>query len=267
MVSGMTSADPTCAARAQAPLPSLPCEPARAAFLIDFDGTLAEIVRSPSLAQPHPAAAPVLSRLSALTGGAVSVVTGRPIASIDALLNLPGLCIAGIHGLERRDGSGRIWRDASSAQALAMARRGLQRLVEAYPRLLLEDKGLSLALHYRTVPALAQVVDDVTARIVAHAADELRRLKGSMVFEIAPRTASKGAAVSAVLGDPPFHERLPVYLGDDEADEEAFQRVNELGGLSIQVGRGLSHSSARARLDTVDAAIRWLDDLAGGMKR
>lgn len=267
MVSGMTAADPTHAARAQTLLPLLPCGPARAAFLIDFDGTLAEIVQSPALARPHPRAALTLSRLSALTGGAVALVTGRPIATIDALLDLPGLCVAGIHGLERRDGLGRTWRDACPAQALDTARRGLQRLVEAHPRLLLEDKGLSLALHYRAVPALAPVVDDVTARIIAHAGDDLRRLEGSMVFEIAPRAASKAAAVGAVLADPPFHGRLPVYLGDDEADEEAFQRINELGGLSIQVGRRLIGSSAGARLDTVDAAIGWLDELAGGVSR
>lgn len=262
MVSRMISADPTSAARTPLPLPSLPCKPSLAAFLIDFDGTLAEIVSSPMLARPHPAAAATLSRLSALTGGAVSLITGRPIATIDALLDLPDLYVAGIHGLEHRDGSGRMWRNTSSTQALGMARRGLQRVVEAYPRLLFEDKGLSVALHYRMAPALAQVADDVTARIIARAGDELRRLKGSMVFEIAPRAASKGAAVSTILSDRPFRGRPPIYLGDDEADEEAFQRVNELGGLSIQVGCRLAESSARARLESVDAAVSWLDGLA-----
>lgn len=250
--------------QSQASPPLLPCAPARAAFLIDFDGTLAEIAAAPLLARPHPDAASVLSRLLATTEGAVALVTGRPIATIDALLDVPGLSIAGIHGLERRDASGRTWRNASSAPEVAMARRSLQRFVEACPRLLLEDKGLSLALHYRAAPALAQVADDVTARIVAHAGGELLRIKGSMVFEIAPPTASKSAAVRAVLTDPQFHGRAPVYLGDDEVDEDAFRLVNELGGLSVQVGRPRPSSSAQARLESVDAAVGWLARLAGG---
>jgi trehalose 6-phosphate phosphatase len=242
--------------------PVLACPPGRAAILCDFDGTLAELARTPAQARPHPEAAAVLSRLIATTGGAVAIITGRPIATIDALLDLPSLSVAGLHGLERRDSTGRRWRARAPLQALAVARGLLERLVEAHPPLLLEDKDLSLALHYRTAPDLAGLADRITQQIVSRTGGELRRLPGSMVFELVPQGASKGAAVGAVLTDTPFRERVPVYLGDDHGDEEAFRVVNALGGLSVRIGPMVKDSAARAGLESVDAAVAWLRSLA-----
>lgn len=244
--------------------PTLSCPLDRVAILSDFDGTLAELAPTPTAARPHPQARAVLSRLAAATDGAVAIVTGRPIATIDGLLDLPSLCVAGLHGLERRDSAGRLWRASPPTQALALARSGLQRLVEAHPRLLLEDKGLTLAVHYRGAPHLAEVVQEVTARILAHTAGELQRLRGTMVFEFAPLGASKGAAVGALLTDPPFQGRLPVYLGDDAGDEEAFRTVNALGGLSVRIGAPVADSAAQVGLDSVPAAIAWLQALVRG---
>lgn len=248
---------------AELPPPRLPCGPATAAFLLDFDGTLAAIVDGPAQARPHPHATATLVRLAALTDGAVAVVTGRPIAAIDDLLGLPTLCVAGVHGLERRDSDGRLWRQRANSRALAAARAGLQRLVGAEPRLLLEDKGLTLALHFRRAPDLAALAAEVTERIVARAGGELCRLTGSMVFEIAPAATSKGAAVEAVLADRPFVGRCPIYLGDDLGDEPAFERVNARGGLSVRIGAPAPGSVAHARLPSVDAAIAWLSGIGG----
>ncbi len=100
--------------------------------------------------------------------------------------------------------------------------------------------------------------DNLTVRCYSHTGNELKRLQGSMVFELAPVAASKDCAVSGVLGEPPFLGRIPVYLGDDECDEEAFRRVNALGGLSVRVGAPPRPSVARAGLPSVDATIEWL---------
>jgi trehalose 6-phosphate phosphatase len=85
-----------------------------------------------------------------------------------------------------------------------------------------------------------------------------------MVFELAPRGASKGAAVGAVLTDPPFQGRLPVYLGDDPGDEEAFRIVNALGGLSVRIGAPVADSAAQVGLAGVPAAVAWLRALVPG---
>lgn len=252
---------PLAAASYRAPAPMLPCPLDRVAILCDFDGTLAELAPTPGEARPHPEASAVLSRLEVATGGAVAIVTGRPIATIDGLMGLPSLCVVGLHGLERRDRAGKVWRASPVPQALARARRSLQRLVAAHSRLLLEDKGLTLAVHYRAAPDLADVVQEATARIVVRTRGALRQLCGTMVFELAPQAASKGAAAESLLTVPPFQGRLPVYLGDDRGDEEAFRVVNALGGLSVRIGAPVPDSAAQVGLESVAAAVAWLQAL------
>lgn len=255
---------PVLATARRAAAPMLPWPLDRVAILSDFDGTLAELAPTPAQARPYPGARAVLLRLRAATGGAVAIVTGRPIATIDGLLGLPSLCVAGLHGLERRDSTGQVQRTSPPTEALALARRSLQRLVETRPGLLLEDKGLTLALHYRAVPHLVDIAEQATAQVLEHTRGELRRLRGAMVFELAPRGASKGAAVGAVLTDPPFQGRLPVYLGDDPGDEEAFRIVNALGGLSVRIGAPVADSAAQVGLAGVPAAVAWLRALVPG---
>jgi trehalose 6-phosphate phosphatase len=121
--------------------------------------------------------------------------------------------------------------------------------------ILLEDKGLTLALHYRQAPHLAAYAHRLMARLMQEAGGGLELQKGKRVIEIKPAGIDKGTAVAEYLAESPFRGRHPVFIGDDLNDEHGFAEVNRAGGISIKVGPGAS--CARYRLPHV-AAVRQL---------
>ena len=125
-----------------------------------------------------------------------------------------------------------------------------------HSEVLLEDKGLSLAVHYRRAPAMEAQVRDVLNALVASRDGELCVQPGKMVFEVKPAGRDKGMAIREFLEERPFLGRAPVFVGDDASDEYGFGIVNHLGGISIKVGRGLT--AAVRRLPSVDAVRDWL---------
>jgi trehalose 6-phosphate phosphatase len=226
------------------------------AFFLDVDGTLAELAPSPAEAHVADALRHAVTALHAATGGALALVSGRPIADGDAMIGTACLPVAGLHGLERRDAGGVVRRDTSSAEPMHRARRRIASLVERHGGLLLEDKGLTLALHYRAAPALASFAHRTMREIQAEAGAGYCIQHGKRVVELRPAGRDKGTAVSDFMGEAPFRGRLPVYVGDDATDEHAFQVVNAMGGHSIKVGAGASE--ARWRLPDVAAVLAWL---------
>jgi len=122
--------------------------------------------------------------------------------------------------------------------------------------LMLEDKGLSLALHYRLAPTMAASVHRIMHRLVNRLGQGLELQRGKRVVEIKPAGIDKGSAVAEYLAEPPFRGRRAVFIGDDLNDEHGFAEVNRLGGVSIKVGRGAS--CARFRLKDVAAVRHWL---------
>lgn len=231
--------------------------PARPALFLDFDGTLLEIAEEPGLVAPSDRLRALLPELGPACGGAVAVISGRPIAEIDRLLAPHRFPAAGIHGLERRDALGSVRSAAADSAALASARAALEPFVAAHPKLLLEDKERALALHYRRRPDLAEEVRRVVSTLEAALPPELEVLPGRMVYEIKPRATSKGAAIREFMRESPFAGRTPLYIGDDVTDEAGFAAVNELGGVSVKVGAG--RTTARFRLDGVGAVLGWLE--------
>ena len=141
----------------------------------------------------------------------------------------------------------------------AEAKRGLRlrldALVAQYPDLLLEDKGLSLALHYRQAPQLAAWLHRQLAAWVG-ATDGLQLQKGKKVLEIKPAGFDKGSAIAEFMAEPPFRGRRPVFIGDDVTDENGFAKVNFLDGLTVKVGAG--KTAARHRLPSTKAVRAWL---------
>jgi len=246
------------------PLPSF-LSPSETAFFFDFDGTLVELAPTPDGIIVPPAVIDTLARLRRLTHGAVAVVSGRGIDSIDGFLGLPDLPIAGLHGAERRDASGDTVRLGFNDERLLRMERVLADLVNAHPGTLLEIKGAALALHYRNAPLAETVAREATERLVAQHADAYVLQPGKMVYEIKPKNVDKGRALAAFLDEPPFAGRTPVFAGDDLTDEKAFAIVNERGGLSIKVGAG--ETSARARIDSVGAFVGWLGDIIAAAQR
>jgi trehalose 6-phosphate phosphatase len=226
------------------------------AYFLDVDGTLIAIADTPDAVHVDRALLRLLGQLYQECGGAVALISGRAIRDLEGHLGVPHLPVAGQHGLERRDAAGRVHARAAPAAARAGMVRELSALAARHPGLLLEDKGITLALHYRLAPGLASYVQRAVAQLVREAGAGLEVQRGKRVAEIKPAGFDKGSAVLEYLAEPPFLGRRPVYIGDDLNDEHAFAEVNRLGGISIRVGRG--GSSARFRLPDVDAVRRWL---------
>ena len=228
------------------------------AYFLDVDGTLIDIADTPDAVHVDDALLALIARLQCASGGAVALVSGRALSFLDHRLGALHLPLAGQHGLERRDASGRVWMHAAPPAARSAIKAALAPVLARHPGLLLEDKGLTLALHYRLAPQLAAYAHRLMARLAAAANAGLEVQRGRRVAEIKPAGVDKGAAVAAYLAEPPFAGRRPVFIGDDLNDEHGFAEVNRLDGISIKVGKGAS--CARYRLADVAAVRRWLGE-------
>ena len=241
----------------RAPHPPWPPEPA---VFLDLDGTLIEIAQRPDAVKRSKQLDALLARLAGATGNAVAIVSGRTVADVDRLLAPHRLAVAGIHGLERRRADGRVSRAPVAPDWIQDAGDATERFVAAHPGLLLENKGASLALHYRNRPELEDAVQQFVADLDLPATAE--RLRGRKVMEVKPRRMNKGAAIRAYMSEPPFAGRTPVFAGDDVTDESGFIAVNELDGVSVKVGDGTT--AANWRLGGVSDVLRWLDAAVAG---
>ncbi|MDK9704580.1 MAG: trehalose-phosphatase [Sulfuritalea sp.] len=232
------------------------------AFFLDVDGTLLEIADQPASVHVDTDLLELVAQLHGLSGGAVALISGRSISDLEALLGAARLPLAGQHGLERRDAAGRLWIHAAPPGAKCVIKEALAPVLERHPGLLLEDKGLTLALHYRLAPHLAAYAHRLMARLMREAGGELELQKGKRVIEIKPAGVDKGTAVAEYLTESPFRGRRPVFIGDDLNDEHGFAEVNRMGGISIKVGAG--RTCAGYRLSGVAAVRSWLGDALKG---
>jgi trehalose 6-phosphate phosphatase len=226
------------------------------AYFVDLDGTLLDIAPTPADVRLDAEVRTLLAELSDFASGAVALISGRSISDISALLTEPCLPVAGQHGLERRDALGRVTVHGGKPNGLQHAAKRLEREVEKRRGLLLEQKGLSVALHYRAVPELASHVHTLMRSLCAELGPEYVLQEGKRVVELKPAGKDKGVAVLEFLEEPPFRGRTPVFLGDDATDEYAFAVVNEVNGYSIKVGPG--ETVARWWLEDVAAVRHWL---------
>jgi len=241
-----------------------------AALLIDVDGTLLEIAPHPDQVEVPPGLPRLLERLAGERDGALALISGRPIADLERLFHPWHGAAAGLHGIERRrpDGS-RVDSiagpaDQAAAAALDRLRPELQSLERRQPGVWLEDKGRTLALHYRAAPEAGPEIRERAERLLRERGEGLRLIPGKMVVEFQPRHHGKGGAIAAFMAEPPFRGRVPVFLGDDTTDEEGFAAVNRRGGLSIRVGAPLATSAAACTLPSVTAALDWLAGTRAG---
>ena len=143
---------------------------------------------------------------------------------------------------------------------LAKARRRLAAFAEVNEGVLLEDKGLTLALHYRNAPEVTEAAIAVAEQAVAESAGALVLLQGKMVCELKPPGIDKGRAIAAFLEEPPFAGRHPVFAGDDLTDEAGFAAINARGGVSVRIGEGRP-TAARFGHRDVAALQMWLLEL------
>jgi trehalose 6-phosphate phosphatase len=242
---------------------SLPPEAARWALFLDLDGTLIDIAATPAAVAIPPELPPLLDRLADGLNGALAVVSGRPISDIDAILAPFKFVAAGLHGMELRlPGSNTIVYGA--AVQIAELRQPAQQLVQSLPGTLLEDKGATLALHYRLAPQQGEALRRGAQALIAHRPD-LHLLSGKMVLEIKPHSTTKGDAVRELFKLKPFAGRVPVFVGDDVTDRDGFAAAQALGGAAVVVG-ATAHSDAALVLPDPSAVRGWLASLASGLE-
>lgn len=233
------------------------------AFFLDVDGTLFELADRPDAVHTDPAIMQLLAGLRAASGGAVALISGRPVAAVDSLFSPLRLPVAGLHGIERRDALGKLHSHSFAEAPLRRIAGRLAACATQHAGLIFEDKGLALALHYRQAPHLKDVVHETAAAVAVELGEEFELMHGKMVIEIKPGGRNKGAAIEEFLGEAPFRGRLPVFVGDDVTDEYGFAVVNRLGGHSVKVGPGAS--AARWRLADASAVRDWLTRCAEEM--
>ncbi|MDR4308722.1 trehalose-phosphatase [Chelatococcus sambhunathii] len=235
----------------------------RLAFFLDLDGTVLDIAPTPEgVSIPH-STVEAISRISDRLGGALAVISGRSLADIDKILAPLRLPAAALHGAElRRLGGGR----AGAGHGVPPERltAALGAFVDARPGLRLEDKGASVAVHYRATPEREDEVRTRVGELVDRFAPGHELQPGKMVVEVRPRGCDKGAALKALMEHPPFAGRIPWAFGDDLTDEFALEAALALGGEGVLVGAVDRPTAATAALESPAAMRDWLERLAAG---
>lgn len=230
------------------------------ALFLDLDGTLAAIAPRPQDIRPDAARNQLVRDLRHRMDGRLAVISGRPLADIDRILEGSACAAAGVHGLERRSADGMVVR-ARPSPTLPQARAALDRLAEQWPGVLIEDKGLSVAAHFRSAPQAAHQVAQTAASL---ASDQGLTLQlGDMVAELRTPGPNKGEALKAFMGEDPFSGATPVFVGDDLTDEVGFIAARDLGGYGVQVGAPRP-TAALYRLAEVPAVLDWLRAATSG---
>ena len=231
------------------------------ALFLDLDGTLLEIAATPASVHASARLRSLLSLVSTRLGGALALVSGRTIETVDALLHPLRLPVAGIHGVMRRDGSGRMHGLDATEPLVERARAALAAFAHDRPGVVLEDKGIALALHYRLAPEQETDARAAVARALATLGPAFEIQHGKMVLELKPHAADKGHAIRQYMSEAPFAGRVPAFVGDDLTDELGFAVVNAMGGCSVKVGG--APTCAHWRLADVGQVLDWLESCAG----
>ncbi len=233
----------------------------RAALFLDIDGTLLDIAPLPDAVAVPATLVETLARLHRALDGAVAFVSGRMLEEIDRLFVPLRLDAAAEHGAVLRLGGSEI-SPAISDVHLMKIREAAEAFAAERPGLLVEAKRHCLAIHYRLCPERQHEVRRFFARELAKCDGGFELLSGKMVWEMRPRGVTKGTAIAAMLEQPPYRGRHPIFAGDDRTDEDGFAVVTKRGGTALRVGHGQT-GPGEVVLASPDAMRAWLAELAG----
>lgn len=238
------------------------------ALFLDVDGTLVDFDVDPAGVRVLPRVRQAIGAISERLHGAVALVSGRPLAQLDALFAPLRLPAAGLHGHQFRaeaEAEARMDLPAGIPAFLHELHRQATHLAAAHPGLRVEDKGVSLALHWRAAPNAAAAVAGFAGTRIA-SLPGYRLQPGDHVIEFVPEGADKGLALERMMTRPPFTGRVPVFVGDDLTDECGFAAANRAGGWSVLVG-ARTRSAATHALAGPGAVHAWLLANAGARGR
>ena len=208
------------------------------AVLLDIDGTLLELARTPLEVVVPPGLSHTLKRLLDRTNGGLALVSGRSLNDIDLIFAPDRFPAVGGHGAEMR-------LDPSSGSVAAHAppmdkelKRRLAAIAKLCPGIILEDKGYSLALHYRLAPDMEKAIYEAVSLIRADLPNApIEVLPGKCVVEIKHSGFTKATGVRKLMMHEPFRGRRPFFIGDDVTDELVFAIMPDFDGLAFSVGR------------------------------
>jgi trehalose 6-phosphate phosphatase len=232
-----------------------PLDVAGAALFLDLDGTLAPLAPRPQDVGPDHRRTELLTSLLHALDGRLAVVSGRTLEDIDRILECRVTAVAAVHGLVRRRADGTV--EATKAHpALRQASDAFFDFARRDIGLIVEDKQLSVTLHYRQAPDEGRAARDLARRIALETGLVLQH--GDMVEELRTPGPTKGDSVAAFLRQAPFAGAHPIFLGDDATDEHGFAAVQALAGLGVLVGKPRA-TAARARLEGVPQVLDWLE--------
>jgi len=227
---------------------------------LDFDGTLAAIAQEPALAGLSPHMDRVLRALAEQPHVSLAILSGRERADLQSRIGIPGLTYAGNHGLEIQ-GHGFIFVEPTAAQCTEATKElaaAISRKIQGIEGALVEDKGLTLAVHYRLVPEdKVEELRRLVHSVLAASNHPFQLSTGDKVYEIRPRVYwSKGTAIDWIRQQLDKPGALPIYVGEDE---DAFAVLPD--GLTVKAG-GAGETAARYSLaDTAEVRkfLEWLD--------
>ena len=236
-------------------------------LLSDYDGTLAPIAERPDLAVLPPRAREALLAIHDSTSFTLGIVSGRGLADIREMVGIPGLVYAGNHGLEI-DGPSFVYVHPEAEElrpVLDSILRDLDERLSGVEGVFVEGKGLTFSVHYRLTPEKLRPevmagFDEILTPVAND--DKVRITRGKEILEVRPNVDwHKGRAIALIAGKfPPG--TLTIYLGDDLTDEDGFEAVHELNGISVFVGPARQPTKALYRVDSPAEVAQTLELVA-----
>ena len=229
----------------------------QAALLLDLDGTLLDLAPTPDTVVVPPGLTDTLRTLRWRLEQALAVITGRPIETIDALLGDAPYAVAGEHGGAIRPAPGAPIERPDLKPPPAAWITCAAALEKAHPGAILETKARGFGLHFRLAPDAEAAIHDALAALVEGSVD-FELMRGSMLWEVRPRGADKGHAVTTLMRRPPFLGRVPVFIGDDVTDEDGMRVARAMGGAGLRVQDVFgAPAGVRAWLHATAATGEW----------
>lgn len=230
-----------------------------ASLFLDFDGTLVALADHPDGVVVDATLIDLIRMLEERLDGRLALVSGRPAEDLAAMFGDHPPSVVGSHGMEFRWSDGR--RDRAERPAgLVEALAEMRAFADARPGVVVEDKPLGAAVHYRVNPAHEGDAVAMAERLAATHGLYLQH--GKMMVEVRSPGGDKGSAIRTLMADPRFAAGRPVFLGDDVTDEPGFAAVAALGGAGVLVGPPRP-TDARYRIDDVAGVLGWLAAGAG----
>jgi trehalose 6-phosphate phosphatase len=236
-------------------------------LFLDYDGTLADFARTPDTIIQDPELIELFQKMSKSPRLYPFVISGRRLSHIQKLLPVKGIFLAGTYGLEMQLPNGELRNILHFEEVRPKINQLLpiwEKIIKNQTGYYIEDKGWSIALHagFTGHPDL-----EVVMSAAKMASDELNLgpdfylFKNPRFIEFAPIKANKTFAVRRIINEFITEDALPVYIGDDEKDEEAFFEVIKLGGYAVRVSSQLIQTRAQFQMTDPSEVRSWLQDL------